>query len=348
MAVSNRTQPRMEDIAERLRVSITTVRRAFLKNEGIQPGTLVRKSRQIMFSILFLTVIFISGGCNEQLKMNTAGGNPDIIELPVHFYRMYPINYQAKYPSDAMLGWGSDTINLDINKTALIVMHTWNLGLDDKLPWPPKERCLEKQMQSTEWVKRYRKDVKQIEEILNFARKHNMNICHIAGLEHYAEDYPAYRQNKAQAGPEPVRPEGAFHGTTWHEDWLNRIYGQGFYKQMKELHRRLDFASNVRPASGEGVCVTSHQLNHWLRKRGINNLIYTGFAINMCLWFSPCGMSDMMRYNYRSLCIEECVTTVEYKETAYELRNKESAMWRVSLMFGYVLKKDEFMSAVMR
>ena len=262
----------------------------------------------------------------------------EMLDLQVQIYRQYPLDARLAHPAEGFLGWNSGKLALPKGETALIPMHVWNLGLDERLPWPEADEAVAAQIATCEWIRRYREDLPQMERVLAAARRAELPVCHIAALPRYAEPYDAYQRNSAEAGPEPPPPPGAPAGDGWVPEQLNAVYGAGYWEQMPALHARLDFAPTMRPADDEGVCVTTHQLNHWLRARGISNLIYVGFAINWCLWFSPCGMVDMRRLAYRCLAVEEATTTVEYGESAATLANKRAAMWRVALMFGYVTR----------
>ena len=262
----------------------------------------------------------------------------EMLDLTVQIHRQYPLDARLAHPAEGFLGWSSGRLALPKGETALIPMHVWNLGLDERLPWPEADEAVAAQIATCEWIRRYREDLPQMERVLAAARRAELPVCHIAALPRYAEPYDAYQRNSAEAGPEPPPPPGAPAGDGWVPEQLDAVYGAGYWGQMPALHARLDFAPTLRPRPGEGVCVTTHQFNHWLRARGISNLIYVGFAINWCLWFSPCGMADMRRLSYRCLAVEEATTTVEYGESAAALANKRAAMWRVALMFGYVTR----------
>ncbi|MDF2670404.1 MAG: hypothetical protein K0R67_2710, partial [Paenibacillus sp.] len=82
------------------------------------------------------------------------------------------------------------------------------------------------------------------------------------------------------------------------------------------------------------------------KEHGINHLIYTGFAINWCLLLSPGGMADMTKHGIICSAIRQAVTAVENKETARQELNKEQALWRVALAFGFVYDVDDFVQAV--
>jgi hypothetical protein len=56
-------------------------------------------------------------------------------------------------------------------------------------------------------------------------------------------------------------------------------------------------------------------------------------------------MSDMSRLGYRCSCIREGVTAVENKASTRGEFNKEQALWRTSLMFGYIHSARDFIEA---
>jgi hypothetical protein len=57
-------------------------------------------------------------------------------------------------------------------------------------------------------------------------------------------------------------------------------------------------------------------------------------------------MVDMSRYGIICSTIPEAVTAVENKETAREEREKQQALWRVSLEFGFVFPLRESLAVI--
>jgi nicotinamidase-related amidase len=105
--------------------------------------------------------------------------------------------------------------------------------------------------------------------------------------------------------------------------------------------QKLDFAPAARPIGDEGIAEDANQLAALCRAHGINHLIYAGFAINWCLLMSPGGMVDMARHGVICSVLEDAVTAVENRETAREEREKQQALWRVSVEFGFVLSSRD-------
>ena len=108
----------------------------------------------------------------------------------------------------------------------------------------------------------------------------------------------------------------------------------------------LDFAPQARPLADEAVVEDAHQLASVCRELGVNHLVYAGFALNWCLLMAPGGMVDMARRGTICSTIAEAVTAVENRETARAQLEKQQALWRVSVEFGFVFGLEEFLSAL--
>ena len=66
---------------------------------------------------------------------------------------------------------------------------------------------------------------------------------------------------------------------------------------------------------GDQVILTGRQFDRILRQRGIKNLVYTGFATNMCILDSAAATREMLGFGYRIFLIREATLAVEYPET---------------------------------
>jgi nicotinamidase-related amidase len=108
----------------------------------------------------------------------------------------------------------------------------------------------------------------------------------------------------------------------------------------------LDFAPQAVPIGDEGIAENGAQLAALCRAHQINHLIYVGFAINWCLLMSPGGMIDMARHGCLCSTIREAVTAVENRETARDEREKQQALWRTSVEFGFVFSLPDFVAAL--
>lgn len=108
----------------------------------------------------------------------------------------------------------------------------------------------------------------------------------------------------------------------------------------------LKFFDKALPMTNEGIAENEMQLFALCRKYNINHLVYIGFAIDGCLLTAPGGMLDMSRAGILCSTIREAVTAIENKETAGEEICKQIALWRVTVMFGFVYELDDFVNAI--
>jgi len=278
------------------------------------------------------------------------GQQKSMLKLKGEYYRHYPFNFtKGKYGATGFKGWG-DSIDIEVpaEEIALIAMHIWNIGFHLELQFSPQGKA-GAVMEMLEWASRSISIIKnEIPPILKAAREANIQVIHIASDEHYAKKYPGYQRTLHVAGDEPPGlPKAPRYDELKPPDEIkdNLLFGAKFKESLKYYTPNLDFPDLARPLDSEYVVFTTHQLNEVLRQQRIWNLIYIGFALNWCLWFSPCGMVDMSRLGYRCSCIKEAVMAVENKESAVGELHKQEALWRTSLMFGYVHSAGDFIQA---
>ena len=266
------------------------------------------------------------------------------------YYRHYPVDFERGTEGAlGFKGWGG-TVDIEVSadETALVPMHIWNIGFHPELEFSdigPAGGVME----MLEWASRSVMIIKEeIPPILAAARQAGIRVVHVASDKRYAQNYTGYAKALDIAGPEPPGyPRAIPHEEVNPPDNRKQslLFGERYTEDIDFYARRIDFPDHAKPLDSEYVTVTTHQLNEVLRYHGIWNLIYIGFAINWCLWFSPCGMMDMSRLGYRCSCIEEAVTAVENKESTKGEINKKQALWRTSLMFGYIHSARDFIDA---
>ena len=135
-----------------------------------------------------------------------------------------------------------------------------------------------------------------------------------------------------------INGSGSWYGIveTWWES----------HEDIERGFANINFAPEARPLGEEGIAENAHQLFALCREQGVNHLIYAGFAINWCLLLSPGGMADMSKHGVMCSALRQAVTAVENKETARTELNKQIALWRVALAFGFVFDVDDFIGAL--
>jgi NAD(P)-dependent dehydrogenase (short-subunit alcohol dehydrogenase family) len=77
----------------------------------------------------------------------------------------------------------------------------------------------------------------------------------------------------------------------------------------------MDIAEIVAALPEEPVVHQTQQFDRMLRRQGIVNLIYAGFATDMCILNAPGGLGPMFALGYRVLLIREATLGVEQPDT---------------------------------
>lgn len=56
------------------------------------------------------------------------------IQLKAKIYRGYDADFTLEVPADGYLGWDTRTVEINPEKTAVVVMHAWNVGTPEEYP----------------------------------------------------------------------------------------------------------------------------------------------------------------------------------------------------------------------
>ncbi|MDP6124540.1 MAG: isochorismatase family protein [Candidatus Latescibacteria bacterium] len=273
-------------------------------------------------------------------------GLGDVIDMPVNYNRQYHADITKEVPGESYYGLTRAMEPFPKKQTALCVMHVWNTGLDPNIPWGA-DSPVAGWWRAVEYVGRAMSITQNVlPGVMDTTRAVGIPLIHIATPNHsYPERFPQYSALREEAGAEPPKQEGAV-GPNWREWYGSQMWSSENAKDIRKGAPHLDFAEDVVPKEGEHIACTSHELNHLCRREGIWNLVYVGFALNWCLWFSPCGMVDMNRLGYRCSTIRGATTAVEFRDTARDQKALEYAYWHTATMFGYVIDLDDYMSTL--
>ncbi|MDX9974146.1 MAG: hypothetical protein RBU21_14265 [FCB group bacterium] len=264
------------------------------------------------------------------------------MKIPAWYYRHFDADFALDVPGEGYGGWQRQPLEFALEHTALVVMHAWDAGTREEFPgW---HRCVE-------YIPRANAICRGVlPELLGAVRASGMALFHVAGGGSYYEEYPGHRRALALAEPELAPPPHVTADPAYQELVQfradNVFVGKHNAADVRRGFERLAFPPEAEPQGDEGIAATGNQLYALCRERGINHLIYTGFAINWCLLLSPGGMHDMQRYGFLCSAIREAVTAVENKETARHELCKDLALWRVALAFGFVFDLPDILNAL--
>lgn len=264
------------------------------------------------------------------------------MKLRAQIYQQFDADFTRDVPAEGFGGWQTVDVELAPTRTALVVMHAWDCGGPADFPgW----------RRAVEYEPRARRILTEIfPPLLAAVRASPLPVFHVVGGgRDYYSHLPGHRRAVALAGaaaaPAPLPADPAYRR-------LQALRAErGFVGPHNRADvdagfSRLDFAPAARPQGEEGVAENGAQLAALCRERGVNHLVYVGFAINWCLLMSPGGMVDLARLGCLCSTIREAVTAVENRETARTEQEKQSALWRVALEFGFVFALEDFSAAL--
>ncbi|ACB76173.1 hypothetical protein [Opitutus terrae] len=255
-------------------------------------------------------------------------------------YQQFDADPLRPVPGEGYGGWHEREIELAPAHTALVVMHAWDHGSPAAFPgW----------WRAVEYMPRADAILRTVfPRLLGAVRASPMPVFHvISGRGRCA---PRLSSASTAIAAKPRSRLLVTRDPAYLE--LQRIRaacvfpGEHNRADIEQAFARLDFAPAARPVGREGLAEDGDQLATLCRIHGINHLIYVGFAVNWCLLMSPGGMVDMARHGCLCSTIREAVTAVENRETARDEREKQQALWRVAVEFGFVFRLESFLRAL--
>jgi nicotinamidase-related amidase len=86
--------------------------------------------------------------------------------------------------------------------------------------------------------------------------------------------------------------------------------GDGYeeaWRRVREVH---DFGECVKPHPSDHIISQHHQIERLLKARGIVNLLYVGFLLNVCLLEKPGGILRT-KMRYRTILLRDCTAASE-------------------------------------
>lgn len=265
------------------------------------------------------------------------------ITIRTHYYQQFDADFTRDVPAEGYGGWKTAELPLSLEHTAVVVMHAWDCGTREQFPGLHR---------AVEYIPRAYDICKTVfPGLLEAVRRSPLPLFHVVGCGDYYKGLPGYLRARELAGPEPPAPETVATDPVLDRLRLFRSGNVFFGAHNKEDSRKVHgsyirFPVQAQPAVGEGIAENGRQLLALCRERGINHLIYVGFAINWCLLLSPGGMAEMSRHGVLCSTVRQAVTAVENKETARGELCKEIALWRVAVAFGFVYDLDDLLRAL--
>jgi nicotinamidase-related amidase len=254
------------------------------------------------------------------------------IELPVRQY--------CAVPSRQPKGLITTPWTLDVARTALIELHCWNFGFPGAPPVPEEFWVFMGSPQNHDRM--FGVVTQVIAPLLEAGRRAGMPIVHVQ-----PEDVARrYSDLEPPRPPVPPRPSGTTNPPVT-DDAPRRseiVHGHGYMQW--DGWKQLDVAAPVRPKPGDTMIATTEQFDAWLRDRGITDLLFTGFATNLCILDSPAAMKAMRGLGYRCVIIREGTLGVEFPETLETLTHTRAALQYIEAWVGYSAGANDLLRAL--
>ncbi len=252
-----------------------------------------------------------------------------MLRVPGRYYRTLPIDDT---------GYETEMLELAAEKTAFVAMHCWDIGCEGGPDVDP-QYCVGMGFPEN-LAEAERIMVEVIRPAMDAARAAGIAVCHIES-DTIAAKHPE-AQHDADAATEPVaQPPQVVPG--WRQSMLHRAHGLDY--ATLSPYARMDRAQVVSPLPGEIYAYQTGQFDRLLRRRGIENLIYTGFATDMCILHAGGGIELMAPLGYRVFLFRDGTLGVELPDTFDERIATRWAVRYFECHYGDTITLADFVNA---
>jgi nicotinamidase-related amidase len=247
--------------------------------------------------------------------------------------------YFRPIPLDAA-GYETEVLALEARKTALVAMHCWNIGCEDG---PLIDKNFFVGMGSLESFREAERIMREcIRPAMDAARQAGALVCHVE-CELIARRHPEALEDSDPSDRSDGSDEGPPVVSGWRKKMENRFHGEDY--PTRSPLARMDRARIVFPLPGEPFVHQTAQLDRTLRRRGIENLVYAGFATDMCVLRAPGGIEPMAGKEYRLFLMRDATIGVECPDTFGERIATRWAIRYFETHFGHTVSCEDFIAA---
>ena len=234
-------------------------------------------------------------------------------------------------------------IQLDLKETAFVLVDVWDFS---RVSQKIRSSC-----GYTSFFKRVEKVVSEnIVPALKAARKVGMTIIHLP-TEYAAIKYPQNKRLKKELNLPPKQISNSWPPEDFTRKLSSELEENRYWKGIEEeddKRRELTYIhTKVQPLENEYVIANSAEMNEVLKRQKILNLVYVGFATNMCVIDKPGAMREMGLKRYRTVLLRDCTTAFENQNTFdKKLMTKLWAEWIEMCTIGYTANSKDFIETL--
>ncbi|MBM3498590.1 MAG: isochorismatase family protein [Armatimonadetes bacterium] len=233
----------------------------------------------------------------------------------------------------------AEPVELDPARTALVVMHCWDIGCEGGPEIDPRYFV---GMGSYEAFAEADRVIREcIRPAMDAARAAGAHVCAVEP-ESIARLHPEAQEDLDPPSPGgPPAPPPAVPG--WRERVTALFHGEAYATESP--YARMDRVASVAPLPGEIYAWQTGQLDRLLRRRGVENLVYCGFATDMCVLRAPGGVEPMAPLGYRLFLLRDATVGVEFPDTFEERLATRWGLRYFETHYGQTFTTGEFIAA---
>ncbi len=183
---------------------------------------------------------------------------------------------------------------------------------------------------------------------LKAAREAGLTVIHAPTAnvsEHYRDTCRV--PNAPVAAPPAARDwPPAEARAAWSQEMWEARYGDYGADLRKVMHDCMRIIPEAAPIESDWLIFSSEDMHTICRERGLLNLVYVGFATNMCLLCKPGALEEMSRAGYRCVVLRDCTTAVENADSIADLGQTNAFLdWFEMHALAYTAWSKDFVEA---
>ena len=230
-----------------------------------------------------------------------------------------------------------EPLELDADKTTVAVIHPWNVAFPGGPAFDPNYAV--GFAFPFAFAESYRICREVIKPAVDASRKAGILVSH-GTTTSIAMKRPEARIDSDPSEP-PLTPKPAEPGAV--PGHRNHILQSRFGDSSKSAYTYMDRADFLMPENDEPFFYQTKQFDRKLRRMGIENLIYTGFATDRCVLRAGGGAIHMADLGYRIFVIRQATLGEEYHDTFEQRVNTKYGIRDIEANLGHSVGFDDYM-----
>ena len=235
-----------------------------------------------------------------------------------------------------------EEVALEADKTTLVVMHVWNVACPGGPPYDPAHAV--GFAFPFAFAEAYRICKEVIRPAVDASRESGILVSH-ATTTKIAMKRPEARIDHDASEPLQTPPPPDPGVARGHR---KQIIHDRFGDPLKSAYETMDRLDFLMPKGDEPFIYQSSQFHRQLRRRNIQNIIYSGFAADRCILRAGGGAIPMADLGYRIFIVREATLGQEYHDTFEQRLNTHYGIREVEALLGHSIAMDDYLANCQR